>query len=47
MQIQFLFLSLKKLGWYYPVYVRRAGDLTLNTLGLIGMVHKMGLCKEH
>ena len=43
MQIHFPFLSLKKPGWYCPVYVRRAGALTLNTLGFIGMVHKMGL----
>ena len=39
-------LSLKKPGWYWPVLVRRAGDLALNTSGLIGMVqglHMVGL----
>lgn len=30
-------LSLKKPGWYWPVDVMRAGDLTLNPSGLRGM----------
>lgn len=30
-------LSLKKPGWYWPVDVTRAGDLTFNPSGLRGM----------